>query len=1018
MKDFLLKKLKYLLMLQLFLFSVTCAFAQDFTVQGKVTDEAGEAIPGVTIMVEGTNNGTVTDINGSYALVAAGPDGNLSFSFIGYKNQEIPINNRSTIDVKLETDVKALEEVVVVGYGTQSTRELTGAVENINLKELQDIPVAQVGQMLQGRIPGVRINQTTGRPGEGIKVQIRGAASITAGADPLYVVDGMPISGDISNLNPAEIESISILKDAAATSLYGSRAANGVVLVQTRTATPGQTRIDFNSYFGFESVPEGRRLNMMNATQYAQFQKEIAILNEREVDPAFQNPTQYGEGTDWYEEITRTGYVQSYNLSISAGRENFSTSVTAGYFNQEGVVVGTGYQRLSLRANTRFQPNDRMNIGLNVAPNFATNTNFSSDGHPYGSGNIISSALITTPLASPYNPDGSLALTASDPATFGNPNWLRVARDKVYEDEDLQLLSNAFIEYEIMKGLIAKTTANVQLGNSNLFQFNPSTIGVLFAPPPRIPSGSEFNNRFYNWVNENTLNYKTEIGQHSIDVLAGFTTQRFRGESIGISASNYSDDKIQAVSAASLTNVTSNVQEWALLSYLARFNYSYKDKYLFTASIRRDGSSRFGPESRWGNFPSASAGWIVSEEDFWNVEPISFLKLRASYGITGNFEIGNYTYRSTISPVFYAFGNNAFQGRAMNNLGDQGLGWERNQQLNIGGDIYMFNDRLQLTYNYYSKRTSNLLFNVNVPQSSGFNSLQTNIGELKFWGHEIGINSFNINTSNLSWNTNLNFSFDRNRTVSLDARGSFLAHGRNLYDFYSHRTQVGQPIAMFYGAIQDGVYTNQEDFDSSPKHSSSQVGTIKFRDLNNDGVITFPEDMTLIGNPWPKLTFGMANNFNFKNFDASVLLAGSYGNQILAFHENYTTNLDGVFNVLEEVENRWKSPEDPGEGKYGSTQQGTTFLERDRWHTRYLQDGSYMSFKNITLGYTLPLSENNIIRNLRVYGSAQNAFIVTNYSGPNPEVNTENNTSGSTPGFDSNSYPVPRTISFGVNLGF
>jgi len=1014
MKSKLLKKLMFYSLMSIATLSFGLTYGQ-ITVSGTVTDATG-LVPGANISVRGTTTGTQTDFDGNYTLANVEEDAILEISFLGYLTQEIPVNGRETINITLQTDQESLDEVIVVGYGTQSTREVTGAIENLTSAELQDAPVAQVGEMLQGKIPGVRITQTTGRPGEGIKVQIRGSASITAGSDPLYVIDGMPIDGDISFLNPAEIESMSILKDAASTSLYGSRGANGVVLIQTKTAIRGKTRIGFNSYFGYQQIPQERKLNMMNATQYAEYQKEIASRNGRVVDPIFQNPEQLGEGTDWYDVITRSGSIESYNLSINSGRENSSASVMAGYFNQEGVVVGTGYQRFSLRANTRFQPNEKINIGFNVAPTYSTNTNFNSDGNPYGSENIVSSALITTPLASPYNPDGSLALTATDPATFGNPNWLRVAREKVYEEEDIQLLSNAFIEYELIEGLMAKTSANIQLGNSKLFQFNPSTTGVLFNPPPRVPSGSEFNSRFYNWSNENILTYKTKVGEHNFETMAGFTVQNFRSESTTITGSNYPDDKVHTIDAAATANVSSDVQKWTLLSYLARINYNYKSKFLLSGSIRRDGSSRFGSENRWGNFPSASAGWIISNEDFWNIRAISFLKFRASYGITGNFNIGNYSYKQTIGSVNYAFGNNSAQGRAVNNLGDRSLGWERNEQINIGGDLYLFNDRLQLTYNYYSKKTSDLLYNVDVPQSSGFNKIQTNIGELEFWGHEIGINSTNINTENLSWNTNFNISFDRNKVVSLAGSVPFLAHGVRNYNFYSHRSEVGKPMAMFYGAVHDGVYINQEDFDNSPQHSSSKVGTVKFRDLNGDGVITFPEDMETIGNPWPDFTFGMTNNFNYRNFDASVVIAGSYGNEILARHENYTTNLDGVFNVLEEVANRWISPENPGDGLYGSTEQGTTFLERDRWNTRYLKDGSYLSFKNITLGYTFPSNENSPITNLRAYVSAQNTFIITKYPGPNPEVNTSNNSSGNTPGYDANSYPVPRTISLGINL--
>lgn len=991
---------------------------QEREIKGTVTDENGTPLPGANIVEKGTTNGVTADFDGKFSLDIEDEDAILVVSYIGFATKEVAVNGQATVNVQLEESAQGLDEVVVVSYGTQSTKKITGAIENVKLEDIQDAPVAQVGQMLQGKISGVRINQTTGRPGEGIKIKIRGAASITAGSDPLYVVDGLPLIGGISSINPSEIESISVLKDAAASSLYGSRAANGVVLIQTKTATPGQTKVEFSSYTGFERVPENRRLKIMNATQYAQFQKEVAELNGRPVDPVFQNPERYGEGTDWYDEIIRTGTIQSYNLSVNTGGEKFYTSVTAGYFNQEGVVKETGYQRFSLRMNTRFQPNKRLSIGFNLAPTYETNTNFSSDGHPYGSGNIVSSALITTPLARPYNPDGSLTLTASDPATFGNPNWLRVAKDIVYEDKGLTLLSNAFVEYELFTGLKIKTTANIQLGNSKLFQFSPSNVGSLFNPPPILPSGSEDNNQFYNWLNENTLTYQTEFGEHTLDVLAGFTTQKFRSEGTFISATNYADDKVQAISAAGQTALQSNVQEWSLISYLARINYSYRDRYLLTASFRRDGSSRFGPQSRWGNFPSASVGWIVSEEDFWNIEPISFLKLRASYGITGNFNIGNYTFRSTLSPAYSVFGNSQYQGRATDNLGDQGLEWEKNKQLNIGGDVNFFNNRLQLTYNYYIKNTSDLLFNVGVPRSSGFNSLQTNIGGLKFWGHEIAVQSYNIQNEKISWDTNFNISFDRNKVISLDTEEGILYHGGQLYNFRSHVSEVGYPLAQFYGAIQDGVYIDQQDFDNSPKHASSQVGTIKFKDVNGDGVITFPEDLTKIGNPWPKFTFGMTNTVTYNNFDLSVSLVGSYGNDILAHHENWTTNLDGVFNVLEEVKDRWKSPEDPGDGLYGSTQQGTTFLERDRWHSRFIKDGSYLSFRNVTLGYTFPLKPLKALKKLRIYGSVQNALTITNYPGPNPEVDTRSDASGGTPGFDDNSYPVPTTFSVGLNWGF
>ncbi|GAB3985598.1 TonB-dependent receptor [Spirosoma daeguense] len=992
----------------------------DRTITGTVKSETGEGMPGVSVVVKTTSRGTTTDADGNFKLIV--PEGiasdaafTLVFSFVGYAKQEVAVGNRTVLDVQLVPDQSSLAEVVVVGYGTQQKEDITGAIATVPAKELKDPPVGQVAQMLQGKMVGVRIDQVTGRPGEGMNIKVRGSVSITAGANPLYVVDGMPITGDINTINPAEIESISVLKDAAASSLYGSRAGNGVVLITTKSAKAGKTQIDFNAYYGFQQIPDARKLKMMNAEEYAQFQKEIAELNGRPVNAVFQNPAQYaGKGTDWYDVVTRTGAVQSYNLTLSSGSKNFLTTVTGGYFKEDGVVRGTGFERLSLRVNTVFTPTDRIRVGFNVAPNYAVNRNFPTDGNPYGSENIVSSALSTSPLASPYNADGSLTLTASDPASFGNPNWLRVAEEKVYQNKTLGLLSNAYVEYEIIKGVKAKTTANVQLGNNNIFQFNPSTIGVLFTPPPRIPSGSENTTRSYNWVNENSLTYQTEVNGHAIDALVDFTAQRSRSDNTLVSATNYPDDKIQAVSAAGRVVVTNNVQEWALLSLLGRLNYSYKNKYLLTASIRRDGSSRFGPNNRWGNFPSASVGWIISKENFFRVTPISFMKLRASYGLTGNFEIGNYTFRTTVGPTYYPFANALFQGRAANNLGDNNLGWEQKKQFNIGADVYLLNDRIQLTYNYYRTISSNLLYNVSVPVSSGFSSIQTNIGELKFWGHEIGINTVNIRKNRFSWNTTLNLSFDRNRVEKLSSVTA-LYHGMTSYGFTSHISQVGSPVGLFWGAVWDGVYRNQQDFDNSPKYSDSQVGTIKFRDLNGDGKVTFPEDYTTTGTPWPKFIFGLTNQLNYRNIDFGLTITGSYGNQILAHYENWLTNLDGPFNVLQEVKNRWKSPSDPGDGKYGSVQQGTTYLERDRWSTRYLKDGSFLSFKNITVGYTLPLNV-KAIRSLRVYSSIQNAWVITKYPG-NPEVSTRNSSSGSSPGVDENSYPVPRTISFGVNIG-
>lgn len=982
------------------------AALQEFTVRGSVTSaEDGQPLPGVNVVIKGTTIGMVTDVRGRYALAVPDENDVLVFSFIGYVTQEIPVINRVVIDVALQQDVQSLKEVVVVGYGTQPTREITGTLQNIEAEEMGNAPVSTVGQMLQGRLSGVTVNETTGRPGEGIRIRVRGAASLTAGSEPLYVVDGMPISGDISNIDFNQIQSITVLKDAAATSLYGSRAANGVVLVQTKQASAGRLQINFNSYYGLNHIPKNRRLQMMNAREYAQFAKEVAEQNGRAVNAVFQNPEQYGEGTDWFDVITQTAPIQNYSLTIGDGTEKFRTTGMVGYLNQEGVVLGTGYKRYSFRINSDFQPNDKLNIGFNVAPSYAMNSNFDTDG---SRGYIVGGSLLTTPLASPYNPDGTLAMTATDPAK-SHPNWLRVAKETVWEDTDIQLLSNAFIEYEVLKGLKAKVSANTELGNSRLFKFFPSTVGNgLNNPPPRIPRGSDEQRQYYSWLNENTLNYKTEKNGHSFDILVGFMSQHFYNNGNIIGATNYPDDKVQVVSASTRLTVNSNVQEWTLLSTLARINYNYKGKYLLTASIRQDGSSRFGPDNRWGNFPSASVGWILSEEGFWNFSPISFLKLRGSYGTVGNFSIGNYTHISTISATNYAFGDNTAVGRAVDNLGDKSLGWEKNKELNLGLDIYLLNDRFQVMYNYYNKRSSDLLYNVQLPLSSGFSNMQTNIGELKFWGHDILVQANLINTNRISWTSNVNITINRNEVLALGTQNASLISPGN-----RHISEVGHPIGMFYGLIWDGFYDNQAELDNSPKHAVSQVGTIKFNDLDGNGVITLA-DRTIIGNPWPDFTYGMVNNLKYGNFDLSFAIAGSYGNQVGARHEYTTANLDASYNVLKEVANRWKSEEDPGAGKYGSSQQGTTWVERDWWHTRFLRDGSFLTFKNITFGYKVPLKDGAPLTNLRFYGSVQNAFVFTKYTGPNPEVSTSSRSIEQ--GIDDSAYPVPRTVSIGILL--
>ncbi|MCZ4222574.1 SusC/RagA family TonB-linked outer membrane protein [Pedobacter rhodius] len=997
---------------------------QPITVSGKVTSSTGEVLPGVSIVVKGSQTTASSDGDGNYKIAVPNSNSVLVFSFVGFKAAEIQVGNRTVVNAKLTEQTQSLDDVVVVAYGNTTQRSSTGALQTVNGKELQDIPAAQVTQKLQGKLAGVQINQASGKPGLGLQVRIRGGASISTGNAPLYVVDGFPIAGDISNINPDEIENITVLKDAASTSLYGSRAAFGVVVVTTKTAKSGQTNISANVYTGTQQVPKKGRPDMMNGTEWAQFKKEYYEDLGQPVPAALQNPSQYGEGVDWYDAMLRSAPITNYSVSINTNKENFSNAVVAGYFKQDGVLLNSNYERFSVRVNSVFKLNEKLKLGLNLAPTHTVNNSPSTDGMFFGGGGLINNALLTPPILNYQNPDGSYPVSVTTPGitSFPTPNWVRSIQDITNKSKDNRILSNGYLEYEPIPKLVLKSSINVDFAQSLFHSFQPSTASRGFASAPSALSANLFdsNYQYLSWLSENTIGYSKQIKDHNFDILGGFTKQKYRSDYSTISGSNFPDDRIETISAALIkNNSTSDIQEWSLVSFLAKFNYSYKGKYLLAASIRRDGSSRFGVDKKWGNFPSVSAGWVVSEESFLqNFKPISFLKIRGSYGITGNNNLGNYQqYASVASAVNSPFGSTTASGIAVNSLGNTQLSWETTKQLDLGVDLAILNNRINFTYDYYTKKTSNLLFSLSVPRESGFSSFTGNVGEIKFWGHEFALTTNNL-VGNFKWNTNFNIAFSDNKVLAL----SSLSNDLYVSDGTARTiTRVGERIGQFWGLIQDGVYKDQADFNNSPKSVNSQVGTIKFRDLNGDGVIKYGDaegDRTVIGNPFPKFVFGFTNSFAYKNFDLSIVASGSYGNDIARMMDEGTTNLDGVFNVLKEVKDRWRSPQNPGAGKYGKTT-ASTGDDRAQFHTRFVQDGSYLTIKNIALGYSLPVEKVKWLKSVRVFTSVQQAFVFTNYDGINPEIGTDLN--GNAPsslkqGLDYSAYPVPRTFTFGLNV--
>ncbi len=993
----------------------------DQVVKGTVTDEKGEGLPGVNIIVKGTQQGTVTNTAGYYEISVPDEEAVLIFSFVGYLSQEMVVGATTLMDVSLKTDQKALEEVVVVGYGTQKSREVTGSISTLEAVQLEDQPVGQFAQKLHGRIPGVQINQSSGTPGGGMSIRIRGASSINAGNEPLYVVDGFPIVGDINNINPNEIETFSVLKGASAASLYGSRAANGVVLITTKKAKTGATTIQFSASYGINQIPERGRSKFMDAKEFLQFQKEIYEDKIRYegytggIPELYQNPEQYtGTSTDWSDVILRDGMVTNYNLDISSSKDKFSTSTIAGYFKEEGAVLNTDFQRFSLRSNNEYRFSDHLRIGVNIAPSFQSSQNFNTDGH---SGNaIVMAASSTPPIFSPFdkNEDGTLVASYSGPGLFSQPNWYRNLMESTNRTKATRLLSNAFLELQFLNDFSFKSSVSIDILGSNRRMFQPSTYGVSGNAPINRAQAEYATEFYYSWLTENTLNYSKTVGlDHNVDVLLGYSAQKFSQENTLLSGIDFPDDDVQWIDAAAIKNGSSNVGEWSLLSLFSRVNYNYKGKYLLSVSMRRDGSSRFGKDNQWGTFPAVSAGWIISDERFFNQSSVvSYLKLRAEYGYAGNFNIGNYRQFGNISSSNYVIGNAIAQGRSPVSIGNSQLTWETTRGLDIGLDFSLFRDRVAITADYYNKTTDNMLYQVDIPYAAGFPNIQSNIGEINIWGYELAI-GHKYSRNDFKWNSDVNVSINRNKVIQLGTNNTPIG-GIGEQGFTSYwKTEVGKQMPLFYGYVFEGIYMTQEDFDASAKHITSAVGTTKVRDLNNDGVIT-SEDKTFIGNPNPKFTLGFNNSFSYKNFDMNIVMSGAFGGDVFAFR-GWNTLLDGNFNVIKEVKDRWRSVEDPGNGFHASTLSGTTAFGRFT-SSKWIHDASYLTLKNITLGYTLP-AITKYFSKARVYASVQQALVITKYPYGNPEASLRGLSSLEL-GFDGTSYPVPRTYAVGLNLSF
>ncbi|RAW00880.1 SusC/RagA family TonB-linked outer membrane protein [Pseudochryseolinea flava] len=996
--------------------------AQDITVSGTVTSD-GSPLPGVYVLVKGTSTGTVSDTNGKY-VIAAPPQSVLVFTFIGMRNTEVAVNNQSSIDVGMEADISQLDEVVVVGYGTQKKSDLTGSVASVSTKEIKSQPLLSLSQALQGRAPGVQVRQSSNAPGGGVSIRIRGGGSLQAGNEPLYVIDGYPLYNEAGpNLNPNDIETIDILKDASATAIYGSRGANGVVIITTKRGKEGRMNIDFEGYYGVQKVR--KKLDLLNATELATLINEgIANVNEDNVGkpgfpkaPAFteEQIAQLGKGTDWQDEIFRTAPMQSYQLTLSGGDDKMQYAVSGNIFDQKGIVINSDYNRSSLRINLDRKINSKLKFGNSLTLSRTVTNGVATDGDGGSGAGVVYGALNFSPTVPVRNPDGTYTLENRLGAIKIN-NPVALANDRVDKTTATRILGNLTAEYEIVKGLTFKVLLGTNMNLSKNRNYSPNS---TYAGSQSGGVGAIYSSQYIDLLNENTLNYQFAVSEkHHFNVLAGYTIQKANFDDVRASAQNFGNDILQDnnLGAAQTTNTSgSNVWQWGLRSYIGRVNYDYDGKYLATITGRVDGSSKFGQGNKNSFFPSGSLAWRVSKESFMeNVPQVSDLKLRVSYGFSGNQEIGTFQSLGALAAFNYSFGNTLLIGYGPNRISNPDLKWETTGQFDVGIDIGLFTNRVVLTADYYHKKTSDLLYSVPLPITTGYTNSLQNLGEVENKGFEIGLNTVNFD-GDFQWTSNFNFATNKNKILNL---GQFTADipaggaSGHLQLSNSGILRIGEQIGVFYGLESDGIFQTAEEVAASAQ-KNAKPGDRRYIDHNPDGVIN-ASDRKILGYAQPKFTFGFNNTFTYKGFELTVFFQGVHGNSIFNLNRFELESMTGVSNQSRDVLDRWTKT-NPSNTIPRAKSEGTPYQVT----SRQIEDGSYIRMKNIQLAYNFPSAvlSRFKINTAKVYVSAQNQITITDYSGYDPEVSRYGQETLSQ-GTDYGSYPAAKSVMFGVNLGF
>lgn len=1028
---------------------------QQLTISGKVTDGSGLPLPGASVLEKGTTNAVNTDLDGNFTLKVSNK-AILVFSFMGFINHEAAVGNSSVMNVTLKEDVSDLKEVVVIGYGTKKREDLIGAVSTVNASQIGVQQVSTFQEALIGQVSGVQFRQN-GSPDGGPQLTIRGVASL-GNNTPLYVVDGFPLGNSesiesqrdnyiLSSINPADIESVSILKDASAKAIYGSRASNGVVIITTKRGSKGKAQFSFGTSLGIQTIPHFEKQDVLNARELYQYQldfyadKEASKLplgNAQKTQKAFLlGLKDIGPDNDWFDLITRVGYVKKYELGVRGGSDKVKYSVSTGLENREGTLIGTDFKRYSINANFDMELKDNLKFGINFAPSQSVATGGRTEG---GAGNFeiynaVSLAAWTDPTAPLYDDKGNLTGVTQGNLVYRsrNINPVTLLTKRVDIRKSNQLRMGTFLEWELLPGLTAKTFGSLQYQDRNNREFQPSYFPGNTLTPSLLgtlqASASVFDQNNFNWIFENTLKYKkTYNNVHNFDVLVGYTMEKRKATSSSISSSYLADEAIQLPSmqnSVEPTDLSANASSDsnALLSLIARVNYAYENRYYMTATFRRDGSSRFGEGNRYGSFPSIAGAWRVSSEPFFKTlkKVISDFKIEGGYGISGNNGLGNYQAQGKISPgADYTFNDANAPGVVLTGLPNLDAKWEETHEKNFGIDLGFFNNKVTLGFDYYDISSIDFLSAVPLPSTSGFDSVIDNIGKINNKGFEIDLNFKIFDTEDLQWKANFNYSQNKNEVIDIiQEQGFYYPNGSNIAGINFTEVREGQSIGKFRGLNITGLFTKDEISNSSvPKYPGAIEGSIKFKDVNGDGKLS-DQDVEIIGDSNPDFTFGFSQQITYKNFDFSMSLDGSVGGSILFGQTQFLDNQnDGQFNISRKLLDRWRPGDDPTTKVIPGIGSNTSQEFFRKPNSLSVQRADYLWVRNITIGYKLTSNwSKKYFNNLRLFASLQNPFLITGYDYGSPTTNRAGD-NALVRNVDYGAYPISKTLAFGLNVTF